>query len=481
MHHETSHVIQAELALADIENSPHSGDSGDSGDGPIDLEQLRFDLAAQLGISPACIHGLTEQPENADGDHTVTLTLIEPDDSEQDDAADGGAGGDAGGGAGGGATSNRTEDDLFALPGELQSVDGRLAEFSLVEVTIFRPQPPFCDGLRSNTSALHITIQETSGFEILAYELIVLGQLTADDGGASLSGRDQVLGYAKTGATLAERQVLVSGLQEETPYKVKSRVQTTLGWSDYSDLATGCVTLAHVPPPFDWLMLLLPLLLTALVVLMVLLWAWKKNVHRMIVPKLKSKKKRTKEQEEREARSSFMENYMTSDANPTEDTDPELALNPLYRHKLELQRAKEEEARRAKMARKGQVEMKSGGLKRLGLGIVAANEMASTSSKPQEQLDDFLASQGVAVGKSAAAAGKRAAGGGGGGGAASLHEGSGGTWLQKQPTLNERMQSSADSRQQSSCGVPVGHGGSVRSTPADKSDGTKSDGYTAVL
>ena len=48
---------------------------------------------------------------------------------------------------------------------------GTLADFNLVTVTLWRPQSPFCDPLRSNTTALHVVIQEAIGYDVLSYEL----------------------------------------------------------------------------------------------------------------------------------------------------------------------------------------------------------------------------------------------------------------------------------------------------------------------
>ena len=42
--------------------------------------------------------------------------------------------------------------------------------------------------------------------------------------------------------------------------------------------------------------------------------------------------------EEREARSSMMEDFMCSEANALEEGDPELVINPVMRHEIELAR-----------------------------------------------------------------------------------------------------------------------------------------------
>ena len=87
---------------------------------------------------------------------------------------------------------------------------------------------------------------------------------------------------------------------------------------------------------------------------------------------------------------------MTQERNPIEDQDPELQLNPIYKHKMELQRAREAERKKAKGLG---VEGKSGGLKRLGLGMGPVNEpTGGAKAKPTDQLNHFLASQGVQVG-----------------------------------------------------------------------------------
>ena len=366
-----AHVIRAELGL----EIPADADE-------TDLEALKFELAEQLGISPACIHDLRNQPDTGDGGRPgVTLTIIEP---TGDDLVN--------------ATDNRTEIDLVNLPGRSGGsiLDGR----DLVAVTLFQPEPPVCDELRSNTSALHVTIEPSTGFYVLGYQLTVRGPLTTDDGGFDPLARDDyVLWDIEVGRAPGDREIIVPFLMPDTPYKAVSRVKTTLGWSEWSDEAVPCVTPPRTSSPFNWLLVFLPLLLLLCCCLMILFFCWRRFKDNVIAPRLR-KKRTADEDEERQQRNSFMEEYMSSEHDPMGDDDPEIVVNPVQKHKMEMARAMEEERRKAKFARQGKGP--TGGLKRLGFGKETSSTddifSSSAPAKPMKQMDNFLAQQGVQSG-----------------------------------------------------------------------------------
>ena len=366
-----AHVIRAELGL-DI-----PADASET-----DLEALKFELAEQLGISPACIHDLRNQPDTGDGGGGgggVTLTIIEP---TGDDLVN--------------TTDNRTEISLVGLPGRGGGsvLDGR----DLVAVTLFQPEPPVCDELRSNLSALHVTIEPSTGFYVLGYQLTLRGPLTTDDGGFDPLARDDfVLWDIEVGRAPGDREIVVPFLMPDTPYRAVSRVKTTLGWSEWSDEAVPCVTPPRESSPFDWLLVFIILLLLCCCFLCFLFFCWRRFKDNVIAPRLK-KKTSPAQDEERQQRHSFMEEYMSSDHDPMGDDDPEIVVNPVQQHKMDVARALEEERRKAKFARQGKGP--TGGLKRLGFGkeTTSTEDLVPEMSKPMKAMDNFLAQQGVASG-----------------------------------------------------------------------------------
>ena len=96
----------------------------------------------------------------------------------------------------------------------------------------FAPQPPFCDALRSNISALHIVIQDTTGFQVLAYQLQVKGPKSVDDNDEANLATSRVLHEAIVGPSLAERTYVAIGLMDDTPHHSRYNVapKWTCAW-----------------------------------------------------------------------------------------------------------------------------------------------------------------------------------------------------------------------------------------------------------
>ena len=129
------------------------------------------------------------------------------------------------------------------------------------------------------------------------------------------------------GGTLAERTVSVSQLQPETPYTVRMRVETALGWSGWSEPGIGCVTAAPSASLWTWVLpLVIGLLGLIVCVLLVLVVCWRRHKEQMAAPKLKRRSAPRRKESQGELRDSFCEAYMTTDTDPMEESDPELAI-----------------------------------------------------------------------------------------------------------------------------------------------------------
>ena len=200
----------------------------------------------------------------------------------------------------------------------------------------------------------------------------------------------------------------------EAEYRVRARAVNALGASGWSD-ATVCSTAAEAVEPFPVVFLVAGLGGAVLCLVCAMIAVWKTNLHKVVAPKLRRKKPNDEP----------LKTFVTQEAVPNEDEDPELVMNPVLMAHLALE--EDRTARKGKEAKKGSKGKagRSGGLRRLGLNIDGSKQGPSRPKTGKELVDAHLAEQrarDTAVnGVVQPIAGGEAAGGG----AASQEEGRG--------------------------------------------------------
>ena len=174
-------------------------------------------------------------------------------------------------------------------------------------------------------------------------------------------------------------------------------------------------TAAEPVEPFPVVFLVAGLGGAVLCLVCAMIAVWKTNLHKVVAPKLRRKKPNDEP----------LKTFVTQEAVPNEDEDPELVMNPVLMAHLALE--EDRTARKGKEAKKGSKGKagRSGGLRRLGLNIDGSKQGASRPKTGKELVDAHLAEQrarDTAVnGVVQPIAGGEAAGGG----AASQEEGRG--------------------------------------------------------
>ena len=111
-----------------------------------------------------------------------------------------------------------------------------------------------------------------------------------------------------------------------------------------------------------------------------------------------------------------LNDFVSSDQTPMEEQDPELVINPIFIHKIEMERERQRKEKRAKGGLG-----RSGGLARLGLRFEDRAQVVDERAKDLNAVDHFLTREGVGddsksktayekhlAGKALAKAGKKA-------------------------------------------------------------------------
>lgn len=298
-----------------------------------------------------------------------------------------------------------------------------------------RPPHPRCDPKKMNHTSLFINLDEptTNGQPIESYELRVFEgapPLANDSLAMALLARGfsvQPLIYeARVGHTPEERMfpltnrtvaALSRGLyniSESTEYTVIVRAYNVLGWSAWSlpscrgssGCPDPCTTPADPGPPFPWMILIIAVGAALALVLVCFYVYYRSNASKIFAPQLRKRREGADP----------LNDFVSSDQTPMEEQDPELVINPIFIHKIEMERERQRKEKRAKGGLG-----RSGGLARLGLRFEDRAQVVDERAKDLNAVDHFLTREGIGddsksktayekhlAGKALAKAGKKA-------------------------------------------------------------------------
>jgi hypothetical protein len=144
-----------------------------------------------------------------------------------------------------------------------------------------------------------------------------------------------------------------------------------------------------LPEPFPWAFVFVPIVVVLLAVIGCWLIAWYTDLPKVIAPKLRKKKGEKSAAE-------VMSGFVSHDAAPMEDHDPEIVMNPVLLAKMERGKS-------GKGSKKASGSGRVGALKHLGI-VVDANpkgEEERARERQMKDVDKFLTKEGVDIARSA--------------------------------------------------------------------------------
>ena len=120
-----------------------------------------------------------------------------------------------------------------------------------------------------------------------------------------------------------------------------------------------------------FLIVIIVIILVCFIIAMICVYLiWKHNLHKVFAPKLRRK---------REAEPK-VEDFMSPDFMPMEDEDPELFVNPVLAAKMQFKKDRENKSKK-----KGAGTGKSGGLRRLNLGVFTGDTKKAPKTMAQQR------------------------------------------------------------------------------------------------
>jgi len=276
------------------------------------------------------------------------------------------------------------------------------------------PPRPRCDPLARKHDALPIQLDEarpSNGQPVEMYEVRVLlkGECAHDDcsvpsnrpakasdlgiADAVASGTMPQIYFARRSAELMERNFILTNatvvnatqaafnITPSTEYIIVARAYNALGWSAWSApscaaCTDACTTLPAPSSRLSPLVIIIPLgVLLALVIISFFLY-WRSNLTKIFAPKMRRK----------HDKGDPLNEFVSSDMTPMEEQDPELVINPIFIHKIKLDK---ERARKQK-ASKGSGLGRTGGLARLNLGFEDKPHVVDERIKDISAVDHYL-------------------------------------------------------------------------------------------
>lgn len=165
-------------------------------------------------------------------------------------------------------------------------------------------------------------------------------------------------------------------------YSVRMKAHNALGWSAWSDTVI-CSTVSENPRPFPWVWLIVGLSAALVCMLLVMLLLMKTNLRKVIAPKLRKKP----------VDDEPLKTFVTLDAMPNEEDDPEIVMNPILMARLAMEAEKEARGT-GKKKRAGGGVGRTGGLRRLNIQIDESKEAAGGKTLTgKAAVDKYLADQ----------------------------------------------------------------------------------------
>jgi len=275
---------------------------------------------------------------------------------------------------------------------------------------------PVCDPLASSASSFNVKVESAkeNGLAVLEYELNVTThdppsfpdaaeeEEAADDSGsgdwASPLGYS-VLFSASTGTALDDRLLDVTALMvekftdqsyggaanqtllDESVYAVSVRARNGEGWSEWT-VPVNCSTTKIEKTPFPWLAVVVPIVLIVLLLIAFLVYCYRSNSTKIFAPKLRKK----------DPNDDPLKDFVSQDATPMEDADPELVMNPVLLARMEMEKQKAMAMAGKGSKKKGGVAGagRTGGLARLGLKVEGVEGTKKAAKPINMQVDEFL-------------------------------------------------------------------------------------------
>ena len=277
------------------------------------------------------------------------------------------------------------------------------------------PPRPRCDPLATTHDALSIQLDEarpSNGQPVEVYEVRVLlkGRCAADDcsveanrplGSADdaavsadiSSGALPQIYFGSRGPAISARNFLLSNasvfnyshsefnVTSSTEYAVLTRAYNALGWSAWSEPSCAqcddaCTTPNMPDPPLNPLFIIIPLGGLLVVVVFFFFLYWFTNLSKILAPKMRRKRDR----------GDPLNEFVSSDMTPMEEQDPELVINPIFIHKIKM----DKERQRKQKSKKGLGLGKTGGLARLNLRIDDHQPVVDERVKDISAVDHYL-------------------------------------------------------------------------------------------